>query len=754
MLNKRFVAKTVLIIGVICLVSVPVSAQVPAQDLETVPGTIDPLDGIAQQVQQRAALQDAGVGSVPEEFQSLTADEIRAMIAQIEAQQAEDERNGVQDEEKKNKQGADLSILQALLAGGGSGGQGGGGQGGGGSGGSGQGGGLGSGSGSTSGSNSTVGPSKSGSGPGQTQSVAAGRSAIESDVLRSTRGKIVSANGQLTDGEVVESHLLDSEVPLEFRGTRSSILFDQQASATEASRRRKNLPLDIYGFGDTTFMNNLSVDDELFKTSWSQFQSKDYVQRSFVQDAKARDRYLDSFDSARGVAHLTLSYLDKTVAAGLSTVQQQADMDYTHQLLKQVSWSTARVANPNRDSTFYDVDEKFEACMMEFGHKLVVPNGIQKENRSEALQRVQHVKYRSCQTKCSAIADPNASPYHFCTCCAELGEEVNTSAGNTGESLVCDGGKQCYSLVERVFFGLKAPTSGRNVTVGKGRDAHNAFDGGASMIDFANQFRSLYGDIVMVPHQQSKGDYKQSYVYPYYSPSTWIKLVRDFETMKESYGDLQNCTEARRYGSVATVVYCPIIGKTLQYGICPAMWRLVGFRKNNEIWGEQIRNNKQQLHDMIVEASLGGLVDNGDILHFASIDSKIELDKSKVDINDPTLVAAVNTFCDKSAVSFFKRIHLKMVSVALDHMLLNQKATQHEKDQIINLMNRVSSYLDLASSDNESLTRSMLVGLSVQSDTNRMVTSSTLESMFTANSNNNANALGGFAGPGFGGGAS
>ncbi len=108
---------------------------------------------------------------------------------------------------------------------------------------------------------------------------------------------------------------------------------------------------------------NLGVDDEIMKTSMAIYQPVHYMNDDFTNSETMRDAYLNRFSSTFGVAKLTLDFLDKTVGSGLTAVQMHADQNTIQNLLKQISWSQARVANPDRDHLYIDTDEKVEACM-------------------------------------------------------------------------------------------------------------------------------------------------------------------------------------------------------------------------------------------------------------------------------------------------------------------------------------------------------------------------------------------------------
>jgi len=138
---------------------------------------------------------------------------------------------------------------------------------------------------------------------------------------------------------------------------KTPILFD----SVGANRNRQYPKLST---GPDGIQNvSVSTDDEVMKSSLAIYRPVSEIQTSFAENQTERDNHLDMFKRLRGVAILTLSYLDKTVAAGLATVQQQVDMDTIHQLLKQISWTNSKIANPQRSQLYEDTEEKLNLCM-------------------------------------------------------------------------------------------------------------------------------------------------------------------------------------------------------------------------------------------------------------------------------------------------------------------------------------------------------------------------------------------------------
>ena len=167
----------------------------------------------------------------------------------------------------------------------------------------------------------------------------------------------------------------------------------------------------------------------------------------FSASTTIRDRHLNLFRTIRGIADLTLNYLDKTVAAGLNITQQGADTNATHHLLKQILWSVSKMANPRRTRIYEDTDEKLLACLMTNAD----PSRIGPDDQQISFD---------CPGVCgprpvfSPVTGTGANRIgggiiDYCVCCAEQSTIVNKSNP--------DSKVNGYSLVERLFFGRKKP---------------------------------------------------------------------------------------------------------------------------------------------------------------------------------------------------------------------------------------------------------------------------------------------------------
>ncbi len=161
---------------------------------------------------------------------------------------------------------------------------------------------------------------------------------------------------------------------------------------------------------------DLGADDEIMKTSMSVFQPIKRLQKDFLEDETARDAYLNSALTVRGIAVMTMGFLDKTVGAGLTAVQQQADMNTVQQLLKQISWTSSKMANGDRSPSYRDVDEKLEACL-----ELALVNGHAPEQVKGKTRKI--VDYK-CSPECGE--EPSAQNYRV----NQKGSDAQKKAGN------------------------------------------------------------------------------------------------------------------------------------------------------------------------------------------------------------------------------------------------------------------------------------------------------------------------------------
>lgn len=482
---------------------------------------------------------------------------------------------------------------------------------------------------------------------------------------------------------------------MEYGGFRQSpILFDPREDSSDlgSTRRRTYPPMNDEGLGKMREgQMNISVDDELDKTKLAIFQpihsaedGDQNIQTSFADNARLRDNHLNLFRTVRAVAIMTLSYLDKTVAAGLATTQQQVDQDTTHQLLKQISWTTSKLANPDRDQLYNDLDEKFEFCMHSHGAGL-----------SPIYMKHVNIECPRCQNLLPPGGPSTGGAYHYCVCCAETGKVVNQSIhDSTGEPY--------WSLVERLFYGLQKPVG--EITAGE-----NTYKAEA-IVNYGTFFAALYGDIRFENPTSGQETMTFRYVSPHWSVPNAISYLRDLD---DGHASCQQTDEV--------FFYCPITGSVVQTGICPAFRQLLEW-EHAGVLEQKRQDNPAQLNNLWIEASLGGPItveDLTNILKMRTDDNpnvKLFDSVTKGNSSHKRLSKYVESFCDASAVTAFKKLHVRMMSIALDHMALNRKATERDKAMARQLMSRVSQYLELGGIDSRSSNEEMLVAAGIESD--------------------------------------
>ena len=110
----------------------------------------------------------------------------------------------------------------------------------------------------------------------------------------------------------------------------------------------------------------------------------------------------------------------------------------------------------------------------------------------------------------------------------------------------------------------------------------------------------------------------------------------------------------------------------------------------------------------------------------------------------------LSDFCDASAVSAFKRYHYRMITIVEDHLRLNRVASDYEKDQIRNLMARVTTDLEAGEADRASaeLPEQYLNDLAMEGDQQEVSASTSSHEAFRARRNSTLvnSAIGSFGG--------
>ncbi|MCC6952989.1 MAG: hypothetical protein IT290_02610 [Deltaproteobacteria bacterium] len=458
---------------------------------------------------------------------------------------------------------------------------------------------------------------------------------------------------------------------------------------------------------------HLGTDDEVKKSALPLYISLPAMQKDWAGDINDRDRHLNLFESIRGVAELTLSYLDKTVAAGLATVQEQANDHAELQMLKQIQWTNNRLANPQRAMLYNDTDRKLEACLLYNNNLVQQQTGerIQFPNFTGAgpFTSEDNACSQSCLTRNNLGTQWNAPPrsfdqglYAYCVCCAESWETPNNSQPSAGTPAGGGAFDGVTSLVQVIFYG----TNQGNALGGDpfGRWTPNNPNYADSIKRVEKSFREMYGDILLercnsnafdspggaghqgqIPPdsaactQFGAGLWKTKYEFPFYSVADRIKAFRD-----------GGCGAA-----------CPLQNLDINQGICPAVREILAR------WPWE-QNEYTTLQQLWTQASMGYMLVADD---FRNMFTKMGITEGSLRAQavdpatwQPTGVFGrwLSDFCDASAVSGFKRYHVRMMTVIEDHLRMNRHASDYEKGMIRDLMARVSADIDLAERDRTS----------------------------------------------------
>lgn len=445
---------------------------------------------------------------------------------------------------------------------------------------------------------------------------------------------------------------------------------------------------------------NIGTDDEVLKSAMTIYQPISRLQKDFLEDKTARDRYLESALTLRGVAIMTMGFLDKTVGAGLTAVQQQADQNTVQQLLKQVAWASSKLANPERAQVYRDTDEKVEACL-----EIALTKRAAKKQVRDTTRKI--VEFE-CSPLCGEAPDQSAKlpyrdtsgkgkegngSYAYCVCCAETKIQPNKlledgKAGGDDE--------RKWSLVERVFKGTKELKSGDN-------NEKERIEKGI------RGFKEMYGDVVMQMHgQETQGSSEEPwlqfvYQFPKYSVQRRIAALRN----GCHYCEGGNC----KISDQGTA--CPLQELGLEKGICPSIAFLL------KHWEEiNRRDNPRRDSEVIkawLEASLGRMLDGRIIQNLLVLNGS---DPAKIEEPDGKTKRFLDAWCDASAIAAFTRYHVRLSAAMADHLALNRQITDRDKALLSSLLSRVSEELSLSQADENAnyTVEAALSGLSIEAD--------------------------------------
>lgn len=496
---------------------------------------------------------------------------------------------------------------------------------------------------------------------------------------------------------------------------KSPILIDRLDDSSPHSSRYPKLAGSNYRGDDqqkNTLMtmvesSNLSVQDEVTKTSMAVYQPLIKIQSDFADDKNQRDAHLNLFTTVRGIALLTLSYLDKTIAAGLATTQEQVDQHTTHYLLKQIAWAQSKMANPERAWVYKDTDEKVESCLSQLKEKKLLM----------AIGSEKHINFDFgvCDDRCLSsvtkaaggrvvLDSTKAGQLDYCVCCSEVTSKVDiANEGDPADIIPVPK----FSLVKRAICGQKGPC---------GSPAALSSPPSGKVKDFFDQFRDLYGDVIY--NSPGIGDLREtqaiSLTMPNFTVTDRVRFFRNGCGAPDLQADMTSCPAAPK----------------VDLGICPAIkailcaWPAKDTKTWKELWREASLGKIFTAEDFVKMFKLIGEAPG--TLPYLESSSATSLANSPCDSINKTVNNSPDTgisilipkladlrnwkpggyfgqyldnLCDSAAIGAFKRYHYRMMAVAEDHLLLNRKATEADKKYTRDLMGRVTTDLELAERD-------------------------------------------------------
>ena len=431
---------------------------------------------------------------------------------------------------------------------------------------------------------------------------------------------------------------------------------------------------------------DLSLDDEIDKATMPIFLPKRVLERSFASDMVSRDSHLNLFETARGVAILTLSYLDKTVAAGLATVQQQSDMDYLGQLTKQISWMNAKIANPSQALLYEDVDEKFQICMGPGSEAF----DVRKQCKDALVDG---------QPLCPAELYENKAMFSFCLCCAEQSLSVNYSTVEPRPHTF-----EGFSVVDRAFLGKRMPVTAAS----RGSNSPQVSDIGMSMLEVSRFFRVIYGDVVMYNSEieKSRGIAKRATLKikslpPLLDLPQFLAAIRNLDEFRDTPELAATKKRGMKYASTIPwakyvkstfledkescdtdifpdfpVPYCSVSG-IYQWGICPSLRELVRASREGGI-KKFMTTNKQRYDDLQNEVATGSPLTGKMLQEIANIG------------NDSEREAVIEKKCNNLTLEAFSKLHEQILRISDDALTANRSLSEPNRSEVRRLLARVS----------------------------------------------------------------
>lgn len=436
---------------------------------------------------------------------------------------------------------------------------------------------------------------------------------------------------------------------------------------------------------------NLGVHDELLKREMPIFYSPERIGKSFLASEKLKAEYLAQFETPRAIAIMTLNYLDKTVAAGLATTEQQSQLRQVAHLLKQSNNHTAKMANPRWAHLIDDNMDKFTQCMV------AGEPGITTSSRFKLNIEYCTEEDAEGNTVCPEPTEGNL--FEFCSCCADQTVAPNL-ATDVIEAKYTGAEEGTYSLVDQLVFGTVKSTTRAH------RDGNTNDELLAELATLAKDFKETYGDVVITKNNDVDDSIREGAVGlgqgmvtivkpPAFTPAELVKLHRDGCINNDD----QPCTEEEE-----NVAICPSL-----YHLLETAWHdedknpdgsYVDTGTISDGPGTEIdKSTIQEIRDLRLNVvSKGGVkLTRGNIRQLLRLDS---LDPSEMRASydfkaedKQRILEWANDYCDASAYSFLVSSHGRMTDMVADLLTLNSTLEEYQRVKILRLMNRLSSYI-------------------------------------------------------------
>ena len=383
------------------------------------------------------------------------------------------------------------------------------------------------------------------------------------------------------------------------------------------------------------------------------------IENDFLEDKTLRDHYLDGAKTLRGVTIMAMGFLDKTLGSGLHMIQTEADNFVQNHLLKQISWTTTRLANPNREVVFRDTDEKLEACL-----EIAL---VDKVAKSDVKGKTRERVHFQCKETCGKAPEhkhdyrtddgkeSGNGSYSYCVCCAETDDDVN-KLGEDGERkpiALPQETNRIWTLWERLVWGVMHQSK-----KGEHKD---------KVDKLVDELAMLYGDYTVKKHGGSGGGgggggepyFTYTYQMPKVSPRRFVALYKN-----RCYHS-SNGTPDRDLDRYANCGMGDTDAFKVNYGACPGLMNIL------YKWEEIIKGQKPgDLNKWWAEASMGSMLTGRRVRGFLTLGgeaaSKVEKGKEP-----PVLLSAVEAWCEASAVSGAARQHARFKAMVNDFLSIN-----------------------------------------------------------------------------------